>query len=69
MHRHTAGEEHQVLDISLLYIGVIIVLVAFGFAFALRIAMAAALDADRRWTMLAAEAGPAAVGAHADPGA
>jgi len=56
-----------VLDISLLYIGVVIVLVAVGFVFALRIAMAAALDADRRWTMLTAE--PAPFGAHAERGA
>jgi hypothetical protein len=36
-------------DISLLYVGVVVVIVAIGFVFALRMGMAAALEADRRW--------------------
>ncbi len=49
-------------DISLLYIGAVILIVAAGFVFALRMAMAAAQETDRGWPsamLTPAEAVPA----------
>lgn len=44
------------MDMSLVYIGVVIVILVAGFVFALRIGMAAALEADHAWPQDAAEA-------------
>lgn len=44
-------------DISLVYIGAVMLVVAIGFVFALRMGMSAALDADRQWAATPANAG------------
>lgn len=37
------------MDISMIYLGVVILILAIGFVFALRIGIIAALEADRAW--------------------
>jgi hypothetical protein len=44
-----AGGAMGMWDVSLLYIGVVVLIVAIGFVFALRMGMSAALDAERGW--------------------
>lgn len=43
------------LDMSMLYIGLVVLVLVVGFVFALRVGIAAALDADRQWPATADE--------------
>lgn len=48
------------LDISLLYIGAVVLILVIGFVFAFKMGAAAALDADRQWQLPELDTEPAA---------